>query len=277
MADNEPDKGKKTTAQTLIFAAILLILSLQLYIITKPNPQPGISHGLETKIAPALPASPPHTAETHNAPAGDTEELPVGFTVGGRVTQMLFAEGASVRQGDILATLDKEPFEKALAGAKARLQEAQDQGSNLDNLPNPNFAAIEEARAQVEAAQHIYDVAHEELVKRRGLLVSGQLDNVYDNDVQNEHDAALDLQRAERKLIHEKKIGRQALEESGYAAAIRIARNHVSDAESDLADTELLAPGPGVILSRNAEIGDNVAPGATVYVLSVPANPLSQH
>jgi HlyD family secretion protein len=55
----------------------------------------------------------------------DIRDVALGFRVAGRISAMQFEEGDKVKQGTILATLDKTPFEESLAVAKAELAEAE--------------------------------------------------------------------------------------------------------------------------------------------------------
>jgi HlyD family secretion protein len=55
----------------------------------------------------------------------DIRDVALGFRVAGRISEMLFEEGDKVKQGTILATLDKTPFEESLAIAKAELAETE--------------------------------------------------------------------------------------------------------------------------------------------------------
>ena len=49
----------------------------------------------------------------------DIRQVDLGFRVSGRLQKMFFEEGDEVKQGDVLAVLDKAPYEADLAAAKA--------------------------------------------------------------------------------------------------------------------------------------------------------------
>ncbi|RZI47144.1 efflux RND transporter periplasmic adaptor subunit [Candidatus Finniella inopinata] len=55
----------------------------------------------------------------------DIRDVLLGFRVAGLVKTLHFEEGDQVEKGVVLATLDKEPYEKALAARQAELAEAQ--------------------------------------------------------------------------------------------------------------------------------------------------------
>jgi len=257
MADNDPNNDENTfifAGKRMVFAGMLIVLGLLVYIMVKDIQK--LPHGNTSRVA--------------SAPANAAREVAVGFRVSGRINQMFFAEHAEVKQGDILASLDKVPFEEALAAAKAQLQVAQAEYNKSSHLPTSNFNAIEAARATVETAQHTYDTAHAELEKRRSIMVAGQMDNVYDDDVQNERDAELNLERTRRELAQQEDAAGNRPDRAANQAAVQAAQANVVIAETNLADTQLLAPAAGIIASRSGEIGATMPAGATVYTLSVP-------
>jgi len=249
--DDEEDKfsfaGKRA-----VFAVMLIVLGVLGYLMARN-----------------IEDLPPHSSQPLAFSSGSApREIDAGFPVGGRIAQMFFAEGAKVKPGDILATLDKKPFEQALAAAKAQLAVASADYNKSTHIPTSNFNAIEEARANVETAQHVFDTAHDELEKRRSIMVAGQLDNVYADDVQNERDAELELERTRRKLAQEEDAAGNQMDRDQYKAAMQAAQVNVETAETNLAGTQLAAPFAGTIIRRASEVGAMVAVGAAVYRLS---------
>jgi len=276
MAGNTPHDDQDEfifASKRAIFVGVLIILVLLIYIMVEnienlPPDKPSQSALLPQNVPVKQEVVHQVTPQPASPPARDTQEVDVGFRVSGRIAEMFFAEHAEVKQGDILASLDQTPFEEALASAMAQLRAAQ--ANYTSHLPTSSFNAIESARADVETAQHTYDVAHAELEKRGGLLIAGQLDNVYNDDVQDEHDTKLNLERIRRESVQQQNIAANNPDRDDDKAAIQIARNNVASAEANLADTQLLAPAAGIIVSRVSEVGATVPAGAAVYTLSVP-------
>jgi len=262
------------TGKRAIFVGVLIVLGLAIVIMVGdienlPSDKPSQSASLPQNATVKQEVVHQVIPQPASVPVRDTQEVDVGFRVSGHIAEMFFAEHAEVKQGDILASLDQAPFEEALASAMAQLRTAQ--ANYTSHLPTSSFNAIESARADIETAQHTYDVAHAELEKRGGLLIAGQLDNVYDDDVQNEHDSKLHLERIRRESVQQQNIAANNPDRDDDKAAIQIARNNVASAEANLADTQLRAPAAGIIASRVSEVGATVPVGAAVYTLSVPA------
>lgn len=275
MANHDPnDKDKFVVAcKRAIYVGVLIVLGLVVALMVEDIEHVPLDHPYQSVLLPqnvpvkqeaALQGAP----QPANTPASDTQEVAVGFRVSGQITQMFFADHAEVKQGDILASLDQAPFEDAVTSAMAQVRTAQ--ANYIENLPTRSFNAIEAARTEVETAQHTYDEAHAELKERGSLLVAGQLDNVYNDDVQDEHDTRLNLERMRRELVQQKNVAANNPDRDDDKAAIRLAQNNLALAESNLTDSQLLAPSAGIIASRVSEIGDNVAADAPVYTLSVP-------
>jgi multidrug efflux pump subunit AcrA (membrane-fusion protein) len=201
-------------------------------------------------------------------------ELAVGFRITGNIAEMLLAEGAAFKKGDVLATLDKAPFEEALLSARAKLQLALAEYNKSTHLPPSIFHSIEAARANLETAEYAHDTAQAELERRRGTFTAGYaryVDNVYDNTAQNERDARLDMERKRRELAYLQDSAVNNMNLDAARAGLQAAYADVTLAETQLTDTRLLAPADGVIARRASEVGVNVPAGAPVYVLSIPS------
>jgi HlyD family secretion protein len=55
----------------------------------------------------------------------DIRDVALGFRVAGKIAEMRFEEGDTVKQGTVLATLDNTPYNESLAVAKAQLAETE--------------------------------------------------------------------------------------------------------------------------------------------------------
>src|SRR5437868_5939883 len=135
MTDNDPQNDPAIEQEKILFAGktaviagILIVLALLTYIliaqIQDTPPDNSVPHATLPLNIPAEPSLAPPVAST---PVNDVREVEVAFRVSGTLTQMFFAERAKVEQGDLLAALDKEPFEAALSYAKVQLKVAQEQ------------------------------------------------------------------------------------------------------------------------------------------------------
>ncbi|QAR33994.1 secretion protein HlyD [Geovibrio thiophilus] len=197
----------------------------------------------------------------------DIRDVALGFRVSGRVAELMFEEGDRVKAGELLAVLDKKPYEDQLAVAAARLEAAAANFAKLSKGLRPQ--EIEEARAQVSEREATL-INLEQTYKRQAELfklgaVSAQ---THDQSL-----AARDEARA--RLTMAKKSFELAL--AGYRdediksaeAEYNAAAASVESAETSLADTEIISPSDGTILTRVREKGSVIASGAAVYTVAL--------
>jgi RND family efflux transporter MFP subunit len=83
------------------------------------------------------------------------QTVDLAFQVSGQVLHMPAAEGALLAAGDLIAQLDPEPFELALAEARARAEQAARRLERLERLEGNAASAVtvEDARTDLELAR----------------------------------------------------------------------------------------------------------------------------
>lgn len=85
----------------------------------------------------------------------DIRDVALGFRVAGRIAALNYEEGDTVKQGDLLALLDKQPFEEDVALCRAQLAEAEAALQNAEKI----LGRHEKLLAQRAVAQADYDNA----------------------------------------------------------------------------------------------------------------------
>ncbi|MRV75625.1 efflux RND transporter periplasmic adaptor subunit [Duganella sp. FT92W] len=138
----------------------------------------------------------------------------------GRLEWLGVLEGARVKAGDVLARLESRDQEAALAQAQANIQVAQ--------------ANLEQGRAELADAQQANQRAHELLAQRFIAAATA--------------DAAQARYNKARAAVAAQK------------AAIAMAQAGAQAAQAALEQTRIRAPFDGVILTKNANVGDNITP-----------------
>jgi len=197
----------------------------------------------------------------------DVRQVNLSFKVGGRIETVDVDEGDSVKQGQVLATLDQKYFLDDLRLSEAERDQA---AANLDRLKNGSRPEeIESARAQ-ESEQKATALRVEQDFKRSRQL--SETNSISPQDLQHseaslqEARAKLDSIIASRKLVE---IGPRKEDIAAGQAGFDAAQARVVVAKRRLEDCTLLAPNDGVILTRAREKGAIVNPGETIFALTL--------
>jgi len=197
----------------------------------------------------------------------DIREVELSFRVPGRLAEVRVDEGDAVKAGDVLAVLDAQRYRDALAKAVGDRDVAAANmakfhaGYRLEEVAQAR-AAVAQVEAQVENAVRVAR-------RREELLKSGAISAQERDDAVASRDALLAELQSARKGLQLQASGFRAEEVLGAEAALRSAEASVAAAMTDLADTEIIAPSDGTVLSRVREPGAMAAAGANVLVVSL--------
>jgi HlyD family secretion protein len=197
----------------------------------------------------------------------DIREVNLGFRVGGRVAQMRFEEGDSVHAGDVMAVLDKAPFQHDLALALAQLEtrranyQKMQAGSRPEDIAQAR-ARVAEQEAGLKNAERIYE-------RQKSLLKKDVAsEQAYEDALANKSEAKARLASA-RAALDLALAGFRKEDIRAAEGELHAAEAQVEQARTRLQDTEVIAPADGTVLTRVVEPGAIVAAGATVYSVSL--------
>jgi len=155
--------------------------------------------------------------------------VPVGTHVSGVIEARDCAVATKVKAGQLCAKIDPRPYRAAVAQEKAKLAEAR---SRLEK----DKAALAHAEARFERNQR--------RAKRRAISL-----------------AAL----AQSRNAYERARARSTPD----ATALAERQEALRAAESNLANTDIVAPIDGTVVARDAEIGETVTPGSATPLFRV--------
>lgn len=197
----------------------------------------------------------------------EIRQVNLGFKVAGRIAELAVDEGDAIAPGQGLAALDKVYFEDSLRQLRAQREQS---AANLAKMVAGNRQE-EIAQAQAAVADQEAALANMKVAVERAqqlLKTAAGTQKAYDDAAMGvkQSQAHLDSARAALQLMQagfrQEDIDLARAQLAERDAAIRIA-------ERQLADADLRAPGPGVVLSRVRERGAIVNAGETVFVLSL--------
>jgi HlyD family secretion protein len=177
-------------------------------------------------------------------------------TVQSRIVELPFDEGQWVRKGDLIASLDDSDYRQNVKTARAALDQSEQQ--------------LDVAKANVDAARKTV-IADEADLKQKSADFR-RLQHLFDagaTSTQSRDLAETAFRQSEAAWMRDKALAVAAEKNVGGAeAAIRSARENLKLAEIILGYTVLRAPFDGVILTRQAEIGEVMLPSAPVVTLA---------
>jgi len=197
----------------------------------------------------------------------DVRQVNLSFKVDGRIDSLAVDEGDAVTAGQVVARLDRRYFEDDLRLMRARRDGAAANLARAVHGSRPE--EIEEARAQVAQQQATLERARQDYARLESLVGKGAVSR------ENFDAAKAALGESEARLTYLKESLRLAelgpRQEDIDAARAELAAQAASLIESErrLADSELIAPSDGVILTRAREKGAIVGPGETVFALTL--------
>jgi len=197
----------------------------------------------------------------------DIREVDLGFRVGGRVARLEVEEGDRVEPGRLLATLDARPLEADVALARAKVAARRAELAELEAGTRPQ--EIDRARATLAQRKAALERAQVDFERTRTLFRRGDVaESVFDDarTTLDEAEAAVEAAEAALDLAIE---GPRTEDIAAARAELAASRAELDRARTALADTELHAPDPAVVLSRLRERGAIVAAGAPVYTLTL--------
>lgn len=196
----------------------------------------------------------------------DVRDVTLAFRVFGRVMEVRKTEGDKVSPGEVLAALDRAPFELALLQARAAASVADAQVANVE--AGARREDISQARAVLAERKAAQTRAEDSLNRLERLQATGAATEQALFDAR----AALEQTRAgvAASAAALTKLVNGARSEEVKVAHARAAQadTAVAVAELNLADTELKAQTAGVVVTRAIEPGTMVQPGSPALVVS---------
>ena len=197
----------------------------------------------------------------------DIRSVNLAFRQTGRLEKMLVDEGDHVLKGQLLAELDNSEFINASTIAKANVNLAKAQLTQV--LSGSRAQDIEAAHQDIKRLQAKLTLASSTLQRQQRLLKTGavsqgDLDNA--NATYNEASAALAVAEQQFSLLKE---GSDKDDIAIAYAQIDIAQAQLSVAQTTLDEAKLYAPDNAIVQTRILEPGTIVGVNAPVLSLSV--------
>jgi HlyD family secretion protein len=190
----------------------------------------------------------------------------VSFKVTGRVINLPVDEGMTVKAGDLLARLDNDDYRQQVAVDEATSR-VRDRQLAL-GLAGSRTQDIEAAKQAVLDAQADLEQKKKDYARYQALYQKDEI------PAQTRDQAATNVTRAQAAFDRAQQVYNELVEGTREEElAVQRANVHQADqsqhlSQIRLAYTVLRAPFDGVILARQAELGEVVLPGAPIVTLA---------
>jgi membrane fusion protein (multidrug efflux system) len=192
----------------------------------------------------------------------------VSAEVAGRVLEVHVRDHAEVATGDLLITIDPEPFRVALAKADAELDATRGQVRTLIATWVEAKSELQEAESKV--AYWDAQLARQKTLAARGIVASSKFEEVESNAI-----AA-----ADRVGVMQKKVARVAAQLGGQPnrpidrhPLVREKQAERERAALDLARTTIRAPLDGTTVNVRLQKGDQVKAATPLFALVANTRP----
>lgn len=196
----------------------------------------------------------------------EATEVRVAAKVGGRLAELPFQEGASVKAGEVVARFETVDIDNDLARARGELSAAEARlalflaGTRREDLDR---AAAEVARIEADLTGARRDVERLDGLATRGSATEKARDDARTRVAVLE--SALAAARAEQARA---KAGPRPQEIAQARAQRDAAAALLATVQQRLADATVVAPRDGVVTQRATEPGEVLAAGALLLVLT---------
>ncbi|MEQ9694018.1 biotin/lipoyl-binding protein [Shimia sp. SDUM112013] len=189
------------------------------------------------------------------APSGPvqimTRVVSVVPNVAGQVVEVAAEPNVPVKEGDVLFRIDPEPFRRAVDLAAAGLVRVQAQAKQDQDTLQTAQASLQQAQAQATLAQSRYD--DDKQLVESGVYSENRLER-RQSDLDQANAAVVSAQAAVRKA--EAELG--AVMPDGKVAKVAEAEARLEQAEWELDQTIVRAPGDGYVTNLALAVGQRV-------------------
>ena len=197
----------------------------------------------------------------------DIREVELAFRQPGRIAKLLVDEGAAVKQGQLLAELDAKPYEDALAVAKANRALAE---ADLEKARHGSRGQeIAQADAVVRQATAALAEAERNFTRQSALAESGAASERTLDAARSARDQAKAALASAQEGLGLRREGSRKEDIAAAEARFAAALAQLTQAETALADTRLVAPADALVSVRVREAGSMVSNAAPIYTLSL--------
>jgi membrane fusion protein (multidrug efflux system) len=189
--------------------------------------------------------------------------------ISGQVASVAVDDNDDVKTGQVLTTLDPRDNETALASAEAAVARDRSQLDEISATVSRQPSIIGEQQAAIASARAQFAFAQADARRYGNLAATGagttrehqQADSTLQQGQASLDSAEASLDAARRQLDVLK------AQRSAAEAAVKADEAQLEQAKLNLSYTQIRAPIDGMVGERSVQVGNNVAPGATLMTV----------
>lgn len=197
----------------------------------------------------------------------DIREVQLAFRQPGRIAELFFEEGDSVQAGERMALLDAQPYQEALQVAEATVALAEAELAKMKRGLRPQ--EITQAEQRVNQALAIERDTESNFQRQTDLYAAGLSSQQAVDAATAAYDQAIAQVKSAKAALSQAVEGFRGEDIAAAEARLASAQANHAQVATALADTELIAPNQGTVISRTREPGSMVTSQQTVYSLSL--------
>ena len=201
----------------------------------------------------------------------DIRQVDLAFNGNARIAEMLAVEGQEIHKGELLARLDLERLQQAVAEAKAQVAAQQQVVERMKTGSRPE--EIRKARADVDAAQAQLTYAQLQYERSKNLAARDVISKSRLDSAKAQYDAATAGLNVAQQALALTLAGPRKEDVAAARATLDALKAALMLAQKNLMDGSLYAPDDGIIQTRILEPGDMASPQRPVYTLAL-TNPM---
>jgi multidrug resistance efflux pump len=206
----------------------------------------------------------------------DSNQVIVSAKIPGRIERLLVEEGSVVKQGDVIAELDRAELEAQVRAATAQLASL---GSQVSSSQATATQASGETTSDVASARALLAEAQANLEREQldnARMVKLAQEGVASQQDRDRSNAALKAAQAQVKSLEDQVKAAEARTHSAHAAASNLsatraqmnaAQAQLAEAQTRLGYTQVVAPISGTVSVRAARQGEVVNAGQPIVTV----------
>jgi len=196
----------------------------------------------------------------------EDRSINLAFIISERIKDILVEEGAEVKTGELLATLETVRIQNTINAAKAALEASNQNYLKVKN--GPRKEEIDVAKAELTAAEAALENSRTDHARYQELIKNSASSQQLADSAKAKYLSDKAALEASRSRLNELLAGSRDEDIAAAAAQVEEAKVQLAVAEQQLADTKLYAPRDGIVRKRLLEVGEMASPSSPVFSIA---------